>query len=256
MRRLICAWMCVMLVSAAASAGDDEKKGGDELKDPLEILKKVDAACKALNAVKYEVTSEPTGELKPLVGRVQAAVTAARVKGKEGAAAGTKFVFDARINLPNQNEPEKLTFGTDLDKYFFIDHQTKKVHEDIDQAVLGRRGGALYRLMMIEYMHPTPFNDEINGKSRELRGSKTVNGVDCYEIHVVYANEPVSEATWYFGKKDFLPRGRIDVATTQDGKKGTIEKMVSRLEVDPKLPDDAFKAKVPEGYTKTDEFAP
>jgi outer membrane lipoprotein-sorting protein len=255
MKRLACLWLSVVLLSAAACAGDEDKKAADELKDPLEIMKKADAACKTLKSVKYDVTSEPSAELKAIVARVQAAVVAAKVAGKKDASAA-KFVFDARVNLPNQSEADKVTFGTDLDKFFFIDHQTKKVHEDMDEAVLGRRGMSLYRSMMIEYMHPTPFDDEIKAKSRELRGSKTISGVDCYEIHVVYAAEEAPEATWYIGKKDFLPRGRADHVKTKDGKTGKIEKMISKLEVDPKLPDDAFKARVPDGYTKTDEFAP
>ena len=40
----------------------------------------------------------------------------------------------------------------------------------------------------------------------ELKGSKKISGEDCYEIHVVYASENAPEATWYFSKKDFLPR--------------------------------------------------
>ena len=43
----------------------------------------------------------------------------------------------------------------------------------------------------------------------ELKGSKTIGGEDCYEIHVTYAND--QQAIWHFSKKDFLPRARQDI---------------------------------------------
>ena len=105
-------------------------------------------------------------------------------------------------------------------------------------------------------MHRTPFSDEINGKSRELKGSKVVKGVGCYEVYVVYAAESAPPATWHFSKNDFLPRRRIDYFTGPDGQKFTRTKVISNLVVDPKLDEMAFKLKLPDGYTKTDDFAP
>jgi outer membrane lipoprotein-sorting protein len=110
--------------------------------------------------------------------------------------------------------------------------------------------------MMIEFLHETPFSDEINGKKQELKGSKKINGEDCYEVHVVYAAEQAPEAIWFFSKKDFLPRCRMDVGKTPDGRKYVQTKTLSNVVVDPKLDDKTFKLKLPDGYTKTDDFAP
>jgi hypothetical protein len=41
-----------------------------------------------------------------------------------------------------------------------------------------------------------------------------------------------------------------------DGSQGVLEKTVTKLQVDPSLGADAFAVRVPEGFTKTDEFAP
>ena len=112
--------------------------------------------------------------------------------------------------------------------------------------------------MMIEFVHATPFNDEINGRSQELKGSVKIGDEDCYEIHVVYAADRAPQATWAFSKKDFLPRRRIDAfpAALAGGQAGTTIKTITNLVVEPKLDEDAFKLKLPEGYTKTDDFAP
>ncbi len=108
--------------------------------------------------------------------------------------------------------------------------------------------------MMIEFLFETPFTDEIKGKKQELKGSKEINGVDCYEVHVVYATDQI--ATWCFSKKDFLPRRRVDEGKTRDGRAYRADKTIAKLIADPKLDKDAFKLKLPDGYTKTDDFAP
>jgi outer membrane lipoprotein-sorting protein len=256
MRRLI--GLCVsLLVAVPVVFAQDEGKPASQPTDPVEILKKVDTTCKALKAVKYELTVEGKGELKERAGRIQATVIAARASGKSDAQGlGQKYVIDAKVTMPGSTEPKRITVGTDGEQYYVIRHDAKKAHVDVDPAVLGSTGGSVLNGLMLEYLHPTPFTDEINGKKRELVGSKKIDGVDCYEVHVVYAADQAPEATWFFSKKDFVPLGRIDTVTMSEDKKGAVEKTVSKLELNPKLEADAFKFKLPEGYTKTDEFAP
>ena len=108
---------------------------------------------------------------------------------------------------------------------------------------------------MLEFVHPTPFSDEINADKKELTGSKKIGGEDCYEVHVVYAGGR-AEAIWHFSKTDFLPRARHDIFTTPAGEKGGQQRILTDLVVDPKFDKDAFKLTLPKGYTKTDDFAP
>ncbi len=249
MKRTICLVLGVSLMPVAGYAED--KKAG-ELTDPLEILKKVDAAAKAVKAVKYDVVVVGTGALAARVGKLKGSVIASGVV--QGAP--QKYLIDVTVTQPGSAETKRLTGGSDGDMFFVVDHQAKKAYEDIDPAVMGSAGRTLRAGMMIEFLHPAPFSDEINGKKQELTGSKTIGGEDCYEIHVVYAAAQASEATWYFSKKDFLPRGRTDVYKDVQGEGGTVEKMITNLVVDPKFDKDAFKLKLPAGYTKTDDFAP
>jgi hypothetical protein len=233
----------------AAWAG--EKKGGEPA-CPVEILKKVDAACKAVKTVKYDVVFEATGPTPAKNAKVEASVILS------GFAHGSpeKSLIDARVQRAESAEVRRITGGGDGEAFFVVDHQAKKAYEDIDPQVVGSFGRTLGSAVMIEFVHEKPFSDEINGKSQELRGSKEINGVDCYEIYVVYAAKAAPKATWYFGKKDFLPRGRIDEFTGPDGQKTVWKKMISNLLVEPKLDKEVFKLKLPEGYTKTDDFAP
>ena len=164
--------------------------------------------------------------------------------------------MEIETGVPDSTETRRVTSGGDGEMFYVTDHQAKKAYEDIDPAVVGSFGRLLRPALMIEFLHDTPFTDEINGRSREFKGSKVINGVDCYQIHVVYTREDAPPSTWCFGKKDFLPRQRIDEFTLQNGEKFTQTRTLANLVADPKLDPDTFKLKLPEGYTKTDDFAP
>jgi len=258
MKRAMCLIMILSLLPTAALA--QEKKAepqkpptkAGELTDPLEILKKVDAAAKAVNAVKYNVTYEGFGAMEARGPKLKGKVI---TSGYEGGMV-QKFLVDIEYQAPGQTEAKKVTGGTDADMFFVIDHQTKIAYQDIDPAVFGSFNRALMGAMTIEFVHPTPFSDEISGQSRELTGTESVGGEDCYVVHVVYQAEGAPEAVWHFSKKDFLPRARQDTYTLPDGSKGTMKRTITHLVVDPKISDDTFKLKLPEGYTKTDDFAP
>ena len=96
-----------------------------------------------------------------------------------------------------------------------------------------------------------PFTDEIKAESKTMKGTKTIGGVECYEIDIAYAAASGQKATWCFSKKDFLPRKRVDIFQG-----GSREKTITNLVVDPKIDDATFKLKLPAGYTQVDDFAP
>lgn len=238
----------VLATSALALDDKDKDKKSDkpaagEMTDAKEILKKADAATKEVKAARYVGTFKGIGANAARVPTVEGP---AMIKGWDGGRP-THIKATMTVEMPGQPK-EECTIGADGENFYLIDPQTKTVYADIDPAVLGRRGQLAQVMMMLEFVHPAPFSDELNGTA-ELQGSEKVNGEDCYKIHVKYVVEGGPEATWYFSKKDFLPR-RVD----RDTQGYSLE--IERLEADPKLGDDAFKLKVPEGYKKTDDFAP
>lgn len=257
MNRMIRALLVIPLLHVAAFADDQDKSPkADDLKDPVAILKKADAATGAMQAVRYDVTIEGTGVFEPR-GKSEVTITAAGAQRDGGGRyAPEKYVADAKVTLPGSQEPLKISGGTDGETYFVVHHATRTAYEDIDPTVMGNSGQVFAAGFMIEFLIPKPLNDEITGKTQELTGIKQIAGEDCYEIHVVYAAERAPEATWYFAKKDFLPRRRIDHCKLQDGREGTVVKTISNLVANPKLAEDAFQLKLPENYTKTDDFAP
>lgn len=250
MKRLTCTLLALTL-AAAVGAGDEKKDAPPELKDPVDILKKVDAAARAVKAVQYDLVLDATAVQR---GKLEASIMAAG-RPAEGAYLPEKWRVDATITLPGANESIHLTGGCDGEDFYLIDHRHKIAYVDMDPAVLGPAQGTLVRSMFVEFLHPAPFNDEIHGKSQELRKSEKLGDEDCYVIHVVYASDEAPQATWWFSKKDFLPRQRVD-EYRYPGLQGPIRRTVSKLVVDPKLADDAFKVTLPAGYEQSDDFAP
>lgn len=249
MKRTLCLLSALVLAPLAGYAGDEEP---GELTDPTQILEKVDAAAKAVKAIKYDVVFEATGMRVRQLGGIQKIEASYIVSGFVGGAP-EKYVVNAKMFRTGAKEPRRVTAGTDNDMFYIVDHQGKIAYEDLDPAVMGRAGAVVQLAGMIEFVHPTPFSDELNGKSRELKGSEKVGDEDCYIVHVVYAAPQAPQGTWSFSKKDFLPRRRIDVT---GGPGNTQIKTITNLVIDPKVDDEVFKLKLPEGYSKTDDFAP
>ena len=66
-----------------------------------------------------------------------------------------------------------------------------------------------------------------------------------------------NEADWYFSKKDSLPR-RVDryQPSESGGERTALILTLSQVTPNPSFVQDPFKVVVPEGFKKTDDFAP
>lgn len=219
-------------------------------KEAVDILKKVDAATKALTTVSYKASTQGEGWLASRVTKMEGTVVAS---GKWESELG-KLRVDAKATMPDSAESRAFSIGNTGEEFYLIDPDKKLVYADLDPQVMGSDGRLATNLLMREFNHPTPFSDEINSEKAEIIGSEKVGDQDCYVINVNYS--PKVEAVWYFSKKDFLPRrvDRINLSPT--GERGKGQLIVTDLVTDVKNADTAFNLAIPEGYEKTDEFAP
>lgn len=250
MRKVFLPAMIVAMAGGLCWA-QEAKSAGGELTDATEILKKADEASKAVDSVKYTAKAQGLGAVEKQLPKVEGTVYLHGYKNGRP----EKVRFEAKVNPPDGKEAREITMGNDGNEYFVIDSSKKIAYVDIDPAVTGSAGRMVGSLTMLEYVHDTPFSDEINGKEKVLKGSEKVGSEDCYHIYVKYAQEG-QEADWYFSKKDFLPR-RVDrKIQSQGGEPGVRQLIVTALTVAPKHEKDPFKFELPEGYTKSDDFAP
>jgi outer membrane protein assembly factor BamB len=216
----------------------------------VEILRRLDAASKAVESVSYDSDLKGS-EAAESLGWAKISITAT---GYQDFLPG-KFRMQGTALPQGAEEPIQFTAGSDGNSYYLLDPGTKTVHADLETGVFGPFAGAVFRSMVIEFHHPVPFDAEINGHSQELRGSQEIVGEDCYVVHVVYTAEPLREATWYISKKDFLPRARKDYFPMGEAGRGILLKTLSNVVVDPKVEPGFYDLKLPEGYKKSDQPA-
>jgi len=242
-------FIALLSTSLAVAQEEGKQKPAAAPTDAVEVLKKADAATKAVKAVSYDVESAANG----MGGRtrVEGSVVLSGIVGRMP----EKFRIDAKLMGAGSDEARRVIIAADGENYYLLDEKTKTLHKDIDPSVLGRAGQALQALLMIEFVHASPFSDEINGAKQERRGDKKIGDEDCHEIYVEYGAAGQGQtAVWYFSKKDFLPRavkrGRVGAESA------ALEMTLSKLVADPKLDQAKFKLEAPEGYTTSDEPAP
>ncbi|RJP30298.1 MAG: hypothetical protein C4547_16930 [Phycisphaerales bacterium] len=227
------------------------------LTDPIAILKRVDAAARAVRTVRYHGSCRYTGylaERKPVV------VEGVILLGKPGPYYGFgQFVFDVSISVGDEESKRRVTSGCDMKTVWVIDHDRKtirrrEVRSPADYFLcLGKVGMTASDAGMIEFVHATPFEDEIHALNATLLTGRTIEGEDCYVVDVVYTAGR-GESVWSFSKKDFLPRQReIVLIDPRTGQRGARVIRIHQLEIDPKLSDDAFALKPPEGYEISDD---
>lgn len=249
---LLLGWL---MVGATTAQGSDVTQGA--ARNPptsdaaLAVLRRADEAAKAVKSVRYKGHYTASARNSSGVREVRGTVllTGGFSRGLQ------KFLVDAKVRYRDTEEVKRFTAGGNGEEFFMIDWQDKVVHADMDPQVIGTDGRIAQRIAMVEFVHPSPFSHEITGKSAELRPSATVDGEPCHVVHVVYGIGAGQQAVWYFSKADHLPR-RVERSWGNGGRGRTSDLIVTELEIDPKFDEGELKLDMPEGFKKTDEFAP
>ena len=239
------------------------------LTDPIEILKRADAASRVVSVAQYEAKAfaHNAGKKARPIGAGKVVIQGFNVRGPE------KFKISGKFRMPDSEDPhhfttgsseddQHLTIGSDAKVFYLIDWKTKQAYVDFDPDVTGPRGQLGQAIIMAEYVHPTPFSDELNGTEQRLVGTAMVGDEECYEVVVHtdmrgWQHAPVSQvAHWFFSTKDFLPR-RVDRLFTREGQpRGGTSLIVTSLSLDPENAEKLFKFNLPDGFERIDDFAP
>lgn len=252
----------VFAVKAAAQQPKVDQAASGNGPDVMEILKKADAATRAVKAVAYQGELYGTGALKNRVPHVKGTLKVKQGKRSllgtlTGQASGCPLIrFEGTVLEPGATEEVALKVATDGKRgYRLREKEAAFVQGELPAADdLLRPAYAIY---MREYLYPTPFSDELEGKSARYEGTKEIGGVQCHVVYVVYQDD--SESRWYFGKEDYLPRrvdriskrrssaGEVrpkdDDAKTEDAQVMTL----TLLDTNPTFAKDEFRLKRPKG---------
>ncbi len=245
----MCHWGFVLALLAQPSA-DKPSKQEAELTDPKAIVQRAVEALAKVQVVSYDLDYKATGWITMWFPQVAGPV----VVGKDTPDKAQRFHCKLAVKPSDSSEMREVIAGADGKVFYLTDSKTKTVHADMDQGVLGKEMFVVMFSVMREYGVPNPFEDALRAGQFKIEESKSVDGEDCYAVRI---KPPIdSEAIWYFGKKDFLPRRTSAEWRNDKGDLGTAEMTLQKLKVHPPSPSDPFKLIVPEGYKKSDDFAP
>lgn len=257
-----CLWVWAGGVMADPPAGDGV--AANDNPDVIELLKKADAATRAVRAVEYEGELYGTGALKDRIPRVRGTLKVKHGKRSlldavAGRAGGVQVLrFDGTIRSPGNDEPIAVKIVTDGKQVSCI-NETEKTFVQGKSAQVRGVLSAVNMFQMQEYLYPTPFSDEIEAKVARHEGAKRVGKVKCDVVFVVYQND--SKSRWYFGREDHLPRrvdriANVDVwGWQQNGKdesddatKSAYVVKITSLNTQPTFTADDFILRRPKGF--------
>lgn len=111
----------------------------------------------------------------------------------------------------------------------------------------------LQRIVLRDFAAPEPLANVIKSGEIELRGEVRIGNEDCRELYMKHRD--TGTAVWAVSKKDFLPR-KVTRLIKNDQGEATTELLISDLVVNPQFVRSPFEMLCPEGFKKTDEFAP
>ena len=215
-----------------------------------EILKQAQEALKQAKVLRYEGKYVGTGWVKQYVPDVEGSA----IIGEASEYDLVRFCCDVKLTPAGTEEVVELSAGCDGELYFLTDPKVKTVYADIDDAVLGPYMSDLRRFLLPEFLADEPLAAELAAADMRLAEPEKLESETCRKVVVKFPNG--RSTVWYFAKKDALPR-RVDrfYPHPQQGEASTSFTM-SKVSSESKFSLEPFKVKVPEGYTRTDDFPP
>lgn len=220
--------------------------------EAIALLERAAKAIGEVHAVRYTAKTRPGGVGERFWPATEG--TAVYVGWDATLRRPAKFHLHLDTRAAGAEESVEITGGGDGERFFVVDHGTRKGYEDIDPLVFGSHEQTFRRFEVAEFVSDDPFRDEIQARSVELLGTRELDGHECYEIHVKYSGGR-GEATWLLSTEDLLPRYRIQSFSIPQGE-GFLEITLTELEVDPEVSPELFEMDLPEGYERVDDFAP
>ncbi|PIE51285.1 hypothetical protein CSA37_12090 [Candidatus Fermentibacteria bacterium] len=174
--------------------------------DPYLVFLQSDSVLAGIESVSYDFHFRGTGSLANIIPEVTG--KAILTKPEQNSHPVMQLDFIQLIHpgsIPEFRVP--VTYMATEDSLYRIDHTRETITKGPAEGIFNYPPTAV----LMEYVLPSPFHDEINADSVAILYPETINGVLCHVFHVYYADR-MGEAVWYIGKNDFLPYAveRID----------------------------------------------
>lgn len=239
--------IAVLTIGAAPLAVRGEEKAAATAREVL--LKSREAIGKS-REVRYEADYRATGYIQRWVKDVRGNV----LVGEKAKHDVPRFRLESTLPGGEGEEPIRVTVGCDGNDYYLVDEKSKTVYADVDPAVLGSNARTFQRLILREFGDAEAFKEELKSESLSLGEAESVGGVDCHVV--IFKKDSPPDTWWWISKEDHLPRRVRRLYKDEQQGEGSTELTLMSLAANPTTKEESFRLRVPDGFKKTDEFAP
>ncbi|MCD4708898.1 MAG: hypothetical protein K8S62_14300 [Candidatus Sabulitectum sp.] len=229
--------------------------------DPYRIFAQSDSILSSINSIEYSFAFSGTGALSNIIPEVQGTTSLGNTPGLRHPLMYHSFTTLIREGAIRDLEVPS-SFIASAESVYYVDHNASVMYSAdyniLTQDIFDFPPASI----MMEYVIPDPFNDEILADSIAVLFPTESDGVPCHVFHVFYNNAHGTEAVWFLGMEDLLPRAveRIEYYGPTSMPGGQLLK-ISGLRLDcplsavPAIPDDF--ANLPwRSLLETGELAP
>ncbi len=251
MRKLRVLSVTIISVLSTVANAEDPAKPSANAPDVKAIVQKSADAIGKLKVVAYDIEFKCSGFFEMFLPSINGHV----ILGKESPDGAKRFSCKVKIQQPGSADVKEVTAGADGTTYYLFDDAKKIVYADIDPQVMGKQRDGIDFALTPEFGMAHPFDDALKSGDIKYLRDESVSGQDCWVLVFKSAlSKPYMD--WYISKSDFLPRRAVFTFKDTKGNEGGSQVTILNLKVDPKLEKDPFALVVPQGYTKTSDFAP
>lgn len=185
-----------------------------------ELLRRIDAATRNVQNARYLASISQDGTPP----RTTFVVTVKRDPIIPGP-------YYGRILLVITNKPTAIAFDGKSFRAQPFDPE-KPMTEDAARLVF-----SIFADTWIHFLHPTPFQHEIDAPIARLEGERDIAGRLCSVVYVEYKNG--QRARWFFDQRDGLPR-RVERLSIRDGKESAQVVTITHLQVNGTVGEATF----------------
>ncbi|MCZ6837629.1 MAG: hypothetical protein O7G85_17790 [Planctomycetota bacterium] len=243
--QMIATSLSILLASSGSTRAQENAEqptGGPDVDSAVyEVLEQADQAIKNLKSISYNAFFEGTGSVAIWRPSTKGHVLLARTTGKSP---------DVRVTCVSRST--RGLEGTVRNYDGVIRRNKVKVlNHEKREVITGSHGlramGPAFDLIIREFNHPEPFQEEMQASVAILEGRAYVGDELCDVVSIDHHSG--AHRRWYFSVQDHLPRRMIRMRFVNDVP-GALVLTLTNVEVDVELASDAFRPENPEGYAQ------
>ncbi len=214
--------------------------------DPYRVFAQSDSVLSGISSIEYNFTFSGTGALSNIIPEVQGTTCLGTLTGIRHPLMYHSFTAMIREGVVRDLEVPS-SYVASAESVFFVDRNASVIYcADYDTSAQSIFNFPPASVLM-EYVIPNPFADEILADSIAVLFPTESNGVLCHVFHVFYGDACCNEAVWFLGMEDLLPRAveRIEYYGPSSTPGGQLLE-ISNLRLECPLPS---APPVPDDYT-------